>query len=182
MPLKILPRKCMSVAKKGKVFEQNKLLQPLLDTSEGTKITWISLFLTIPTPTVYSSGHAAIEHKQPWLWLSSAEGEDPHILPCACWPLKEEKKFINSPESKKMKQNFPQDIASKSSQDFCQALNHLPFPWKALISAANIMEINRQKHNRTAPWETHMKWWLLRHGRRRKVAKWEETGQEALVK
>ena len=26
-----------------------KLLQPLLDTYEGTKITWISLFLTSPT-------------------------------------------------------------------------------------------------------------------------------------
>ena len=45
----------MSVAKEGKVFEPKKLLQPLLDTSEGTKITWISLFLTSPTPTVYSS-------------------------------------------------------------------------------------------------------------------------------
>ena len=44
----------MSVAKEGKVFEQKKLLQPLLDTYEGTKITWISLFLTSPTPTVYS--------------------------------------------------------------------------------------------------------------------------------
>ena len=59
MPLKILPRKCMSVAKEGKVFEPKKLLQPLLDTSEGTKITWISLFLTSPTPTVYSSAHCA---------------------------------------------------------------------------------------------------------------------------
>ena len=55
MPLKILPRKCMSVAKEGKVFEPKKLLQPLLDTSEGTKITWISLFLISPTPTVYST-------------------------------------------------------------------------------------------------------------------------------
>ena len=45
----------MSVAKEGKVFERKKLLQPLLDTSEGTKITWISLFLTSPTPTVYST-------------------------------------------------------------------------------------------------------------------------------
>ena len=47
MPLKILPQKCMSVAKEGKVFEPKKLLQPLLDTSEGTKITWISLFLLL---------------------------------------------------------------------------------------------------------------------------------------
>ena len=45
----------MSVAKEGKVFEPKKLLIPLLDTSEGTKITWITLFLTSPTPTVYSS-------------------------------------------------------------------------------------------------------------------------------
>ena len=45
----------MSVAKEGKVFEQKKALQPLLDTSEGTKITWISLFLTSATPTVYST-------------------------------------------------------------------------------------------------------------------------------
>ena len=58
MPLKILPQKCMSVAKEGKVFEPKKLLIPLLDTSEGTKITWISLFLTSPTPTVYSNVHA----------------------------------------------------------------------------------------------------------------------------
>ena len=47
----------MSVAKEGKLFEQKKILQPLLDTYEGTKITWISLFLTSPTPTVYSTGH-----------------------------------------------------------------------------------------------------------------------------
>ena len=44
MLLKILPQKCMSVAKEGKVFEPKKLLQPLLETSEGTKITWISFF------------------------------------------------------------------------------------------------------------------------------------------
>ena len=53
----------MSVAKEGKVFEPKKLLQPLLDTSEpseGTKITWISLFLTSPTPTVYSSLHSKL--------------------------------------------------------------------------------------------------------------------------
>ena len=48
----------MSVAKKGKVVEQKKLLQSLLDTYEGTKITWISLFLTSPTPTVYSTAAA----------------------------------------------------------------------------------------------------------------------------
>ena len=60
MPLKILPRKCMSVAKEGKVFESKRLLQPLLDTSEGTKITWISLFLTSLTPTVYSIGQLGL--------------------------------------------------------------------------------------------------------------------------
>ena len=58
MPLKILPRKCASVAKEGKVFEPKKLLIPLLDTSEGTKNTCISLFLTSPTPTVYSTVHS----------------------------------------------------------------------------------------------------------------------------
>ena len=47
----------MLVAKEGKVFEQQKLLQPLLDTHEGTKMTWTSLFLTSPTLTVYSIGH-----------------------------------------------------------------------------------------------------------------------------
>ena len=47
----------MSVAKEGKVFEPKKLLPALLDTSEGTKITRISLFLTSPTPTVYSIAH-----------------------------------------------------------------------------------------------------------------------------
>ena len=51
----------MPVAKKGKVFEQKKLLQPLLDTYEGTKITWISLFLTSPTLTVYSSVQLVVE-------------------------------------------------------------------------------------------------------------------------
>ena len=68
MPLKILPRKCMSVAKEGKIFEPNKLLQPLLDTSEGTKSTWISLFLTSPTPTVYSNAYALKSSARVVLW------------------------------------------------------------------------------------------------------------------
>ena len=36
-----------------------KLLQPLLDTYEGTKITWTSLFLTSLTLTVYSNAHSS---------------------------------------------------------------------------------------------------------------------------
>ena len=75
MPIKILPRKCTSVAKEGKVFEPKKLLIPLLDTSEGTKITGISLFLTSPTPTVYSSA-------QP-----KARCCSPGIPECFCSPL-----------------------------------------------------------------------------------------------
>ena len=48
----------MSVAKEGKVVEQKKSLQTLLDTHEGQKMTWTSLFLTSPTPTVYSSAQS----------------------------------------------------------------------------------------------------------------------------
>ena len=42
-----LPRNSLSVAKEGKVFEQNKLLQPLLGTPEGTKMTGTSFFLQV---------------------------------------------------------------------------------------------------------------------------------------
>ena len=49
-----LPRNSLSVAKEGKVFEQKKLLQPLLGTPEGTKMTGTIFFLTSPTLTVYS--------------------------------------------------------------------------------------------------------------------------------
>ena len=45
----------MPVAKEGKVFEQKNLLQPLLDTHEGTKMLWTSLFLTSLTLTVSSN-------------------------------------------------------------------------------------------------------------------------------
>ena len=38
------------------------------------------------------------------------------------------------------------------------------YPWKALISAANVMEISWKKYDWTAPWEILMKRWLLRHG------------------
>ena len=51
-----LPRNSLSVAKEGKVFEQKKLLQPLLGTPEGTKMTGTIFFLTSPTLTVYSNG------------------------------------------------------------------------------------------------------------------------------
>ena len=50
-----LPRNSLSVAKEGKVFEQKKLLQPLLGTPEGTKMTGTIFFLTSPTLTVYSN-------------------------------------------------------------------------------------------------------------------------------
>ena len=50
-----LPRNSFSVAKEGKVFEQKKLLQPLLGTPEGTKMTGTIFFLTSPTLTVYSN-------------------------------------------------------------------------------------------------------------------------------
>ena len=50
-----LPRNSLSVAKEGKVFEQKKLLQPLLGTPEGTKMTGTIFFLTSPTLTVYST-------------------------------------------------------------------------------------------------------------------------------
>ena len=53
-----LPRNSFSVAKEGKVFEQKKLLQPLLGTPEGTKMTGTIFFLTSPTLTVYSSVEA----------------------------------------------------------------------------------------------------------------------------
>ena len=53
-----LPRNSLSVAKEGKVFEHKKSLQPLLGTPEGTKMTGTIFFLTSPTLTVYSTGHA----------------------------------------------------------------------------------------------------------------------------
>ena len=44
------------VGSKGRQsFCAKKILQPLLDTHEGTKMTWTSLFLTSPTLTVYSN-------------------------------------------------------------------------------------------------------------------------------
>ena len=55
-----LPRNSLSVAKEGKVFEQKKLLQPLLGTPEGTKMTGTIFFLTSPTLTVYSSAHLKV--------------------------------------------------------------------------------------------------------------------------
>ena len=42
-------------SKERQSFCAKKILQPLLDTHEGTKITWTSLFLTSPTLTVYSN-------------------------------------------------------------------------------------------------------------------------------
>ena len=42
-----LPRNSLSVAKEGKVYEQKKLLQPLLGTPEGTKMTGTIFFLQV---------------------------------------------------------------------------------------------------------------------------------------
>ena len=42
------------------MFEQKKLLQPLLGTPEGTKMTGTIFCLTSPTLTVYSSDHACV--------------------------------------------------------------------------------------------------------------------------
>ena len=53
-----LPRNSLSVAKEGKVFEQKKLLQPLLGTPEGTKMTGTINFLTSPTLMVYSTEYS----------------------------------------------------------------------------------------------------------------------------
>ena len=45
-----LPQNSFSVAKKGKVFEQKKLLQPLLGTPEGTKMVCTVFFVQVPSP------------------------------------------------------------------------------------------------------------------------------------
>ena len=52
-----LPQNSFSVEKEGKVFGQTQLLQPLLGTPEGTKMTCTILFCTSPTLTVYSTEH-----------------------------------------------------------------------------------------------------------------------------
>ena len=45
----------MSEAKEGKLFGQKKLLDPLLGTTEGTKITSTMIFYTSHALTVYSN-------------------------------------------------------------------------------------------------------------------------------
>ena len=54
----------MSEAKEGKLFGRKKLLDPLLGTTEGTKITSTIIFYTSHALTVYSSAHPTyhIEH------------------------------------------------------------------------------------------------------------------------
>ena len=47
----------MSEAKEGKLFGRKKLLDPLLGTTEGTKITSTIIFYTSHALTVYSSIH-----------------------------------------------------------------------------------------------------------------------------
>ena len=46
----------MSEAKEGKLFGRKKLLDPLLGTTEGTKITSTIYFYTSHALTVYSNG------------------------------------------------------------------------------------------------------------------------------
>ena len=50
----------MSEAKEGKLFERKKLLDPLLGTTEGTKITSTIIFYTSHALTVYSTVHLQI--------------------------------------------------------------------------------------------------------------------------
>ena len=50
----------MSEAKEGKLFGRKKLLDPLLGTTEGTKITSTIIFYTSHALTVYSSVHIPI--------------------------------------------------------------------------------------------------------------------------
>ena len=45
----------MSEAKEGKLFGRKKLLDPLLGTTEGTKITSTIIFYTSHALTVYST-------------------------------------------------------------------------------------------------------------------------------
>ena len=47
----------MSEAKEGKLFGRKKLLDPLLGTTEGTKITSTIIFYTSHALTVYSNAH-----------------------------------------------------------------------------------------------------------------------------
>ena len=47
----------MSEAKEGKLFGRKKLLDPLLGTTEGTKITSTIIFYTSHALTVYSNEH-----------------------------------------------------------------------------------------------------------------------------
>ena len=47
----------MSEAKEGKLFGRKKLLDPLLGTTEGTKITSTIIFYTSHALTVYSNVH-----------------------------------------------------------------------------------------------------------------------------
>ena len=68
----------MSEAKEGKLFGRKKLLDPLLGTTEGTKITSTIIFYTSHALTVYSnekstdpSIFSAIEKDSPLLRRSS---------------------------------------------------------------------------------------------------------------
>ena len=61
----------MSEAKEGKLFGRKKLLNPLLGSTEGTKITSTIIFYTSHALTVYSSVHAQCGHHCNCLLLPS---------------------------------------------------------------------------------------------------------------
>ena len=52
----------MSEAKEGKLFGRKKLLDPLLGTTEGTKITSTIIFYTSHALTVYSNAPSQTGH------------------------------------------------------------------------------------------------------------------------
>ena len=66
----------MSEAKEGKLFGRKKLLDPLLGTTEGTKITSTIIFYTSHALTVYSS----VEPGAAFSMLKAARIHIPHIL------------------------------------------------------------------------------------------------------
>ena len=56
----------MSEAKEGKLLGQKKLLDPLLGTTEGTKITSTIIFYTSHALTVYSNAQCTMYMVDSW--------------------------------------------------------------------------------------------------------------------
>ena len=57
----------MSEAKEGKLFGRKKLLDPLLGTTEGTKITSTIIFYTSHALTVYSNEQSRALNQEGWM-------------------------------------------------------------------------------------------------------------------